>query len=70
MGPTFSEINKYVLSHLQFQMTNFFQTTLRNCSIVVQNVTEQDEGCYLCLFITSSDMAYYGKACLHTYGKN
>uniref|UniRef100_A0A8C6TIX8 Ig-like domain-containing protein n=1 Tax=Neogobius melanostomus TaxID=47308 RepID=A0A8C6TIX8_9GOBI len=43
------------------------ETTLRNCSIVVQNVTEQDEGCYLCLFITSSDVAYYGKACLHMY---
>uniref|UniRef100_A0A8C6UCQ2 Ig-like domain-containing protein n=1 Tax=Neogobius melanostomus TaxID=47308 RepID=A0A8C6UCQ2_9GOBI len=43
------------------------ETTLRNCSIVVQNVTEQDEGCYLCLFITSSDFADYGKACLHMY---
>uniref|UniRef100_A0A8C6UBB8 Ig-like domain-containing protein n=1 Tax=Neogobius melanostomus TaxID=47308 RepID=A0A8C6UBB8_9GOBI len=43
------------------------ETTLWNCSIVVQNVTEQDEGCYLCLFITSSDVAYYGKACLHMY---
>uniref|UniRef100_A0A8C6WV84 CD80-like immunoglobulin C2-set domain-containing protein n=1 Tax=Neogobius melanostomus TaxID=47308 RepID=A0A8C6WV84_9GOBI len=42
------------------------ETTLRNCSIVVQNVTEQDEGCYLCLFITSSDV-YERKVCLHIY---
>uniref|UniRef100_A0A8C6UA60 Ig-like domain-containing protein n=1 Tax=Neogobius melanostomus TaxID=47308 RepID=A0A8C6UA60_9GOBI len=54
----------------RYKLNPDFSTKIRlkeNCSIVVQNVTEQDEGCYLCLFITSSDVAYYGKACLHTY---
>ncbi|XP_055019207.1 OX-2 membrane glycoprotein-like isoform X4 [Boleophthalmus pectinirostris] len=40
---------------------------LKNCSLVVQNVTEQDEGCYLCLFITSSDVANTGRTCLQMY---
>lgn len=42
-------------------------TRLQNCSIVVRNVTEQDEGCYLCLFITSTDVAFTGKTCLQMY---
>uniref|UniRef100_A0A3Q1K4D9 Ig-like domain-containing protein n=1 Tax=Anabas testudineus TaxID=64144 RepID=A0A3Q1K4D9_ANATE len=28
----------------------FKDVGLKNCSIVMRNITEQDEGCYLCLF--------------------
>lgn len=43
------------------------ETGLRNCSIVVRNVTRQDEGCYVCLLIGSSDVAFTFKTFLQMY---
>ncbi|XP_060923345.1 OX-2 membrane glycoprotein-like [Limanda limanda] len=40
---------------------------LHNSSIVIKNVTEEDEGCYLCLFITNPDGALTGRTCLKVY---
>ncbi|XP_044200719.1 OX-2 membrane glycoprotein-like isoform X4 [Thunnus albacares] len=40
---------------------------LQNCSIVIRKVMEQDEGCYLCLFITFRDGSLTGTTCLQLY---
>ncbi|XP_053273024.1 OX-2 membrane glycoprotein [Pleuronectes platessa] len=40
---------------------------LHNSSIVIKNVTEEDEGCYLCLFITNPAGALPGRTCLKVY---
>ncbi|XP_063323256.1 OX-2 membrane glycoprotein-like [Pelmatolapia mariae] len=42
----------------------FKYTGLQNCSIVIRNVTEQDEGCYRCLFNTYPEGAFTGRTCL------
>ena len=43
---------------------------LQNSSIVIRKVTEQDEGCYLCLFNTYPEGALTATTCLLLYGKN
>uniref|UniRef100_A0A671XCR2 Ig-like domain-containing protein n=1 Tax=Sparus aurata TaxID=8175 RepID=A0A671XCR2_SPAAU len=43
---------------------------LQNCSIVIKNVTDQDEGCYRCVFNAYPDGALIGNTCLKVYGKN
>uniref|UniRef100_A0A3Q4HDI4 Immunoglobulin V-set domain-containing protein n=1 Tax=Neolamprologus brichardi TaxID=32507 RepID=A0A3Q4HDI4_NEOBR len=48
----------------------FKYTGLQNCSIVIRNVTKQDEGCYHCLFITYPEGSFIGRTCLQVYGKN
>uniref|UniRef100_A0A3Q1K4I6 Immunoglobulin V-set domain-containing protein n=1 Tax=Anabas testudineus TaxID=64144 RepID=A0A3Q1K4I6_ANATE len=48
----------------------FKDVGLKNCSIVMRNITEQDEGCYLCLFNCYPDGALTGRTCLQLYGKN
>ncbi|XP_071320417.1 OX-2 membrane glycoprotein-like [Trachinotus anak] len=40
---------------------------LQSCSIVIRKVTEQDEGCYLCLFNSYPDGALTGRTCLQLY---
>ncbi|XP_039877828.1 OX-2 membrane glycoprotein-like isoform X2 [Simochromis diagramma] len=45
----------------------FKHTGLQNCSIVVRNVTEQDKGCYRCLFITYPEGSFIGRTCLRVY---
>ncbi|KAI3365820.1 hypothetical protein L3Q82_000810 [Scortum barcoo] len=40
---------------------------LQNSSIVIMKVTEQDEGCYHCLFNTYPDGALTGSTCLQLY---
>uniref|UniRef100_A0A3Q2W978 Ig-like domain-containing protein n=1 Tax=Haplochromis burtoni TaxID=8153 RepID=A0A3Q2W978_HAPBU len=42
----------------------FKYTGLQNCSIVIRNVTKQDEGCYRCLFNTYPEGAFIGRTCL------
>ncbi|XP_059183846.1 OX-2 membrane glycoprotein-like [Centropristis striata] len=37
---------------------------LLNCSLVIKNMTEQDEGCYHCVFNTESKDAFNGTTCL------
>lgn len=48
----------------------FKSAGLQNSSIVIRNVTQQDEGCYRCLFNTYPDGAFTGRSCLQLYGKN
>uniref|UniRef100_A0A3P8NNM0 Ig-like domain-containing protein n=1 Tax=Astatotilapia calliptera TaxID=8154 RepID=A0A3P8NNM0_ASTCA len=48
----------------------FKYTGLQNCSIVIRNVTEQDEGCYHCLFNTYPEGSFTGRTCFQVYGKN
>uniref|UniRef100_I3IXD6 Ig-like domain-containing protein n=1 Tax=Oreochromis niloticus TaxID=8128 RepID=I3IXD6_ORENI len=43
-------------------------TGLQNCSIFIRNVTEQDEGCYHCLFNTYPEGSFTGRTCLQVYG--
>ncbi|XP_053170251.1 OX-2 membrane glycoprotein-like [Scomber japonicus] len=45
----------------------FKDAGLKNCSIVIRKVMEQDEGCYLCLFNTFPDGSLTGRTCLHLY---
>nr|XP_040041233.1 OX-2 membrane glycoprotein-like isoform X2 [Gasterosteus aculeatus aculeatus] len=45
----------------------FKSAGLQNSSIVIRNVTDQDEGCYRCLFNTYPDGAFTGRSCLHLY---
>ncbi|XP_025758552.1 OX-2 membrane glycoprotein isoform X2 [Oreochromis niloticus] len=45
----------------------FKHTELQNCSIVIRNVMEQDEGCYHCLFNTYPEGSFTGKPCLQVY---
>ncbi|XP_025758486.1 OX-2 membrane glycoprotein-like isoform X2 [Oreochromis niloticus] len=42
-------------------------TGLQNCSIFIRNVTEQDEGCYHCLFNTYPEGSFTGRTCLQVY---
>uniref|UniRef100_A0A3P9PB98 Ig-like domain-containing protein n=1 Tax=Poecilia reticulata TaxID=8081 RepID=A0A3P9PB98_POERE len=39
-------------------------------SIVIRNVTDQDAGCYLCLFSTFPDGNLIGRTCLKVHGEN
>ncbi|XP_051283124.1 uncharacterized protein LOC127378387 [Dicentrarchus labrax] len=41
---------------------------LQNNSIVIRNLTEQDEGCYQCLFNSYPDGAFIGVTCIKLYG--
>ncbi|XP_077956485.1 nectin-4-like isoform X2 [Gasterosteus aculeatus] len=45
----------------------FKSAGLQNSSIVIRNVTHQDEGCYRCLFNTYPDGAFTGRSCLQLY---
>ncbi|CAI5689438.1 unnamed protein product [Oreochromis niloticus] len=45
----------------------FKHTGLQNCSIVIKNLTEEDEGCYRCLFITYPEGAFIVITCLQLY---
>ncbi|XP_062417434.1 T-cell surface protein tactile-like isoform X1 [Pungitius pungitius] len=40
---------------------------LQNSSIVIRNVTDQDEGCYRCMFNIDPDGAFTGITCLQLY---
>ncbi|KAM4710673.1 OX-2 membrane glycoprotein-like [Anableps anableps] len=40
---------------------------LQSCSMVIRKVTEQDEGCYRCLFNTYPEGALIGRTCLRLY---
>uniref|UniRef100_A0A3P9D4T2 Ig-like domain-containing protein n=1 Tax=Maylandia zebra TaxID=106582 RepID=A0A3P9D4T2_9CICH len=65
--------NKYFGQRVNPEFTKkveFKNPALQNCSIVIRNVTEQDEGCYRCLFNTYPEGAFTGRTCLHVYGKD
>lgn len=47
----------------------FKDAGLQNSSIVIRNVTEQDEGCYACLFNSNPEGALTGTTCLKVYGE-
>uniref|UniRef100_A0AAX7SM69 Ig-like domain-containing protein n=1 Tax=Astatotilapia calliptera TaxID=8154 RepID=A0AAX7SM69_ASTCA len=62
--------NKYFGQRVNDGFTDkvkFKYTGLQNCSIVIRNVTEQDEGCYRCLFNTYPEGAFTGRTCLRVY---
>ncbi|XP_030611844.1 OX-2 membrane glycoprotein-like isoform X2 [Archocentrus centrarchus] len=62
--------NKYFGQRVNAGFTDKFEfkhTGLKNCSIVIRNVTEQDEGCYHCLFNTYPEGSFTGKPCLQVY---
>uniref|UniRef100_A0A3Q3G9N5 Ig-like domain-containing protein n=1 Tax=Labrus bergylta TaxID=56723 RepID=A0A3Q3G9N5_9LABR len=42
---------------------------LQNSSILIRNVTEEDEGCYRCMFNTYPDGALTATTCLKLYGQ-
>ncbi|MEQ2233900.1 hypothetical protein ILYODFUR_026542 [Ilyodon furcidens] len=46
---------------------DFQQEALQSCSVVIRKVTEQDEGCYRCLFNTYPSGALIGRTCLTLY---
>ncbi|XP_037552733.1 OX-2 membrane glycoprotein-like [Nematolebias whitei] len=46
---------------------DFHCKKLQNCSVVIRKVTEQDEGCYRCLFNTYPQGAMIGTTCLRLY---
>ncbi|XP_059183536.1 OX-2 membrane glycoprotein-like [Centropristis striata] len=62
--------NKYfgqkVNSDLRDKM-EFKYVGLLSCSIVIRNVTEEDEGCYHCLFNTYPEGALTATTCLRLY---
>ncbi|KAM6893477.1 uncharacterized protein FYW49_019840 [Xenentodon cancila] len=45
----------------------FRRTELQRSTIVIRNVSEQDEGCYLCLFITYQHGSVRNQTCLQIY---
>uniref|UniRef100_A0A3P9D3X3 Ig-like domain-containing protein n=1 Tax=Maylandia zebra TaxID=106582 RepID=A0A3P9D3X3_9CICH len=62
--------NKYFGQKVNTDFTDkveFKYTGLQNCSIVIRNVTEQDEGCYRCLFNTYPEGSFIGRTCLQVY---
>uniref|UniRef100_A0A3Q0SEA5 Ig-like domain-containing protein n=1 Tax=Amphilophus citrinellus TaxID=61819 RepID=A0A3Q0SEA5_AMPCI len=62
--------NKYFGQRVNDGFTDKFKfkyTGLQNCSIIIRNVTEQDNGCYRCLFNTFPEGSFIGKPCLHVY---
>ncbi|XP_026015242.1 OX-2 membrane glycoprotein-like [Astatotilapia calliptera] len=62
--------NKYFGQKVNTDFTDkveFKYTGLQNCSIVIRNVTEQDEGCYRCLFNTYPEGSFIGRTCLEVY---
>ncbi|XP_032412286.1 OX-2 membrane glycoprotein-like isoform X2 [Xiphophorus hellerii] len=46
---------------------DFQYESLQSCSMVIRKVTEQDEGCYRCLFNSYSEGALIGWTCLRLY---
>uniref|UniRef100_A0A3Q2UKF1 Ig-like domain-containing protein n=1 Tax=Fundulus heteroclitus TaxID=8078 RepID=A0A3Q2UKF1_FUNHE len=48
----------------------FTEAGLQKTSILIRNVTEQDEGCYFCRFIIEPDGALTAGSCLKVYGEN
>uniref|UniRef100_A0A3B5M8V4 Ig-like domain-containing protein n=1 Tax=Xiphophorus couchianus TaxID=32473 RepID=A0A3B5M8V4_9TELE len=57
-----------VSSGLEEKM-DFQYESLQSCSMVIRKVTEQDEGCYRCLFNSYSEGALIGWTCLRLYGE-
>uniref|UniRef100_A0AAZ1XGD1 Ig-like domain-containing protein n=1 Tax=Oreochromis aureus TaxID=47969 RepID=A0AAZ1XGD1_OREAU len=62
--------NKYFGQKVNTDFTDkveFKYTGLQNCSILIRNVTEQDEGYYRCLFNTYPEGSFIGRTCLQVY---
>ncbi|KAM3857104.1 uncharacterized protein ACN63O_019083 [Diretmus argenteus] len=66
---TYSDIFGPKVHFPYLNKVDFQETGLQNCSIVLRNVTKQDESCYRCLFYTYSDGALTGNMCLKVYGQ-
>lgn len=55
-------VNKKFTDKVEFK-----NASLQSCSIVVRQLTQQDEGCYRCLFITVLGSFEAGRTCLQVY---
>nr|XP_020456326.1 uncharacterized protein LOC109960513 [Monopterus albus] len=60
--------SKYSGQWVNSDKIEFKETGLQSSAIIVRNVTQQDEGCYSCLFNTDPDGALIGRTCLQLYG--
>uniref|UniRef100_A0A671XJ64 Ig-like domain-containing protein n=1 Tax=Sparus aurata TaxID=8175 RepID=A0A671XJ64_SPAAU len=58
---------KRVTSGFQGKVETFTVVGLQNSSIVIRNVTEEDEGCYLCLFNIDPGDDLNATTCLQLY---
>uniref|UniRef100_A0A669AXZ3 Ig-like domain-containing protein n=1 Tax=Oreochromis niloticus TaxID=8128 RepID=A0A669AXZ3_ORENI len=70
VGTNVATYNKYFGQRVNDGFIDKFEfkyTGLQNCSIVIRNVIEQDEGCYRCLFNTYPEGAFTGRTCLQVY---
>ncbi|XP_027131886.1 OX-2 membrane glycoprotein-like isoform X1 [Larimichthys crocea] len=56
------QVNRGFIDKVEFK-----DAGLQNSSIVIRNVTEQDEGCYACLFNSNPEGALTGRTCLKVY---
>ena len=48
----------------------FEDAELQRNSIIIRNITEEDEGCYLCMFNTFPDGSLTAATCLKVFGKS
>nr|QRN68127.1 CD200-like protein [Betacoronavirus Erinaceus] len=63
---TYSKNHGVVLQPSYKDKVNITQLELRNSTITFWNVTQEDDGCYNCLFNTFGSGSISGKACLIT----
>ncbi|XP_078021984.1 nectin-1-like isoform X2 [Epinephelus lanceolatus] len=69
-GKNLASYNKYFGQKVNdgFQdKVEFKDAGLLNCSIVIRRVTEEDEGCYRCLYSTYPHGAFIARTCLQLY---
>ncbi|XP_019897728.1 OX-2 membrane glycoprotein-like, partial [Esox lucius] len=52
------------LVNSRFQKVVFQDMGLQKCSIIIREVSREDEGCYQCLFNSNPDGAVIGRTCL------
>ncbi|XP_061571412.1 uncharacterized protein LOC133424869 [Cololabis saira] len=67
-GVAFYNKNKGPLIYPDFsEKIKFNETELPTTSIIIMNLTEQDEGCYRCVFKTYSEDVLINRTCLQIY---
>ncbi|XP_014834757.1 PREDICTED: OX-2 membrane glycoprotein-like isoform X2 [Poecilia mexicana] len=64
---SYSEYYGVIVNNGFKDKVQFTEAGLQKNSIVIRNVTDQDEGCYLCRFNTYPDGALTGRTCLKVY---
>ncbi|XP_047432034.1 OX-2 membrane glycoprotein-like [Mugil cephalus] len=64
---TYNELSGQTVNPGFKDKVEFEDAGLQSSSIVINNVTEQDEACYLCLFNSYPEGALTGRTCLQVY---